>query len=332
MLFSATLSSNPQQLAALNLKNPKFYSIVSAKKLQRGIGENASRADHSASKQEGHSLSDEEEAAEAMVLPKTLEECYVRVGRTATKPLVLLALLHRLLEQSGDQSQEDDREEEEEEEEDEELEKEAERARKKLVVIFTSSVDSTHRLCRLLQLVPGLRVTAKNRSGKRSDATEGAEVARTTRSVPVAEFSSLLSAGARASLTRACARGAVQVVVCSDGMARGVDLPSVTAVVNYDLPPFVMTYVHRVGRTARAGKKGSAYTLVKGKSQEKKFFDMRSKLSSRGVARHLRVSTEECDAVRADYARSLGALKEVMEEEAQNELKPLEKIRRLPPA
>ena len=46
-------------------------------------------------------------------------------------------------------------------------------------------------------------------------------------------------------------------------MARGVDLPSVTAVVNYDLPPFVMTYVHRVGRTARgADGKGRALLFL----------------------------------------------------------------------
>ena len=49
----------------------------------------------------------------------------------------------------------------------------------------------------------------------------------------------------------------------------------------------------------------------------------------RPPARHSRVTTEECEAVRGAYERSLRALKEVMEAEASGELRPLEKIRRL---
>ena len=45
-------------------------------------------------------------------------------------------------------------------------------------------------------------------------------------------------------------------------MARGVDLPHVGVVVNYDAPSHLRTYVHRVGRTARAGRDGKTYTLV----------------------------------------------------------------------
>lgn len=52
-------------------------------------------------------------------------------------------------------------------------------------------------------------------------------------------------------------------LVCSDSLARGMDLPSVDHVVNYDVPAHVQTYVHRVGRTARAGRAGHAYTLIK---------------------------------------------------------------------
>ena len=52
-------------------------------------------------------------------------------------------------------------------------------------------------------------------------------------------------------------------LVCSDSLARGMDLTSVDHVINYDVPAHVQTYVHRVGRTARAGKPGTAYTLVR---------------------------------------------------------------------
>ena len=59
----------------------------------------------------------------------------------------------------------------------------------------------------------------------------------------------------------------VSVVICSDGMSRGMDIGFVSAVINYDIPGFAKTYVHRCGRTARAGKEGEAISLLKGKGQ-----------------------------------------------------------------
>lgn len=57
---------------------------------------------------------------------------------------------------------------------------------------------------------------------------------------------------------RASRRGASLVpqrcLVCSDVVARGIDIPEVHAVVNYSAPSHIQTYIHRVGRTARAGK------------------------------------------------------------------------------
>lgn len=45
-------------------------------------------------------------------------------------------------------------------------------------------------------------------------------------------------------------------------MARGIDLPHVSHVISYDVPVDMRRYVHRVGRTARAGKQGEAWSLV----------------------------------------------------------------------
>jgi hypothetical protein len=57
--------------------------------------------------------------------------------------------------------------------------------------------------------------------------------------------------------------GELSVVISSDAAARGVDVPHLSAVVQYDAPAHVKTYVHRVGRTARAGTSGVSYTLLR---------------------------------------------------------------------
>ena len=54
----------------------------------------------------------------------------------------------------------------------------------------------------------------------------------------------------------------VQLIVCSDVAARGLDIPDVSHVINYDAPHHSEDYVHRIGRTGRAGKTGCAFTIV----------------------------------------------------------------------
>lgn len=62
--------------------------------------------------------------------------------------------------------------------------------------------------------------------------------------------------------------GTVKVLVASDVAARGIDVKGVSHVINYDTPWHPDDYVHRIGRTGRAGAKGHAYTLVTDKDAE----------------------------------------------------------------
>lgn len=61
--------------------------------------------------------------------------------------------------------------------------------------------------------------------------------------------------------------GEVNVLIATDVAARGIDLPDVSHVINYDLPRTADVYLHRIGRTARAGKKGNAVSLVEAHDQ-----------------------------------------------------------------
>ena len=75
--------------------------------------------------------------------------------------------------------------------------------------------------------------------------------------VQVAEYSSSLSPPQRKGILRDFRLGKLQLLICSDAMARGMDIQDVCYVISYDVPNYVRTYIHRVGRTARAGNKGN---------------------------------------------------------------------------
>jgi ATP-dependent RNA helicase DeaD len=61
--------------------------------------------------------------------------------------------------------------------------------------------------------------------------------------------------------------GQTQLLVATDVAARGLDIPSVSHVVNYDVPSSPEVYVHRIGRTGRAGREGAAVTIVEPREQ-----------------------------------------------------------------
>ena len=71
-----------------------------------------------------------------------------------------------------------------------------------------------------------------------------------------------LGQGAREQALRAFRNGKVDVLVATDVAARGIDVEDVTHVINYQCPEDEKTYLHRIGRTGRAGKSGIAVTFV----------------------------------------------------------------------
>jgi superfamily II DNA/RNA helicase len=71
-----------------------------------------------------------------------------------------------------------------------------------------------------------------------------------------------LGQGAREQALRAFRSGKVDVLVATDVAARGIDIDDVTHVINFQCPEDEKTYVHRIGRTGRAGREGVAITLV----------------------------------------------------------------------
>jgi superfamily II DNA/RNA helicase len=80
--------------------------------------------------------------------------------------------------------------------------------------------------------------------------------------IPAAALSGDLSQGARTKALADFKAGRVKVLVATDVAARGIDIVQLPAVVNYDLPRSTTDYVHRIGRTGRAGESGVAVSFV----------------------------------------------------------------------
>ena len=103
-------------------------------------------------------------------------------------------------------------------------------AEEKKVLAFCNSIDTVHRMFTLACLFL-----------KEQEAI-------------IAESSSSLPAAKRETVMSAFQKGEVRLLISSDNIARGVDIPDVGVVVNYDLPSYTETYIHRSGRTARASE------------------------------------------------------------------------------
>lgn len=277
LLYSATLTRDPQKLASLRLVNPKHFDA-------RRLRESGDTTESGSNKYS---------------MPRTLSE-YLVECTAEQKPMVLLALI---LEQLHILSNEEDDDDDQNDEDNDDSPK-----KKKMIAVFTSSVDTTHRLTRLLQIL-----------------WKAADLGGVTSSV--AEFSSSLTQSERSQLVSRCGdpNDSLTVVVCSDGMSRGLQLDYVAVVVNYDVPGFAKTYVHRCGRTARAGKKGVAISLLKG-GQSVQFSKMRQLIDSPERVKPMGIKKSLVQSVLPVYRDCLQTLSNVLAAEDSGDLRSTDEI------
>lgn len=114
-------------------------------------------------------------------------------------------------------------------------------------------------LCRLLEMedLQNTLIFARTKVG-------AGELAETliSRGYPAEAIHGDLAQGERERILRRFRSGQLTILVATDVVARGVDIPSVSHVINFDVPQLAAEYVHRIGRTGRAGRGGEAITLI----------------------------------------------------------------------
>jgi len=201
---------------------------------------------------EGSSSTEESNRTQAHVLPSLLVESGVKVEDENIKPLYLMELLRRedILSPTplDDSSTPDFSEDDPASERSSPIPSQSfgETIPKsgsdtpRGVLIFTKSNESAVRLGRLIAL---LSPSSTHLIGTLTSTTPRAS---------------------RKSTLRSFSAGKISIMVASDLVSRGLDLPNLAHVINYDMPTSLTSYIHRIGRTARAGKRGCAWTLYTG--------------------------------------------------------------------
>lgn len=267
IICSATLTKNPQKLAALQLRHPVYFDVHGNREFSTA---DSGVAGEAISRMEGNTL---------YATPTGLLQAYV-VCKPEQKPLALIYLLQQL----------------------ESLRSRSDGLFLGQALVFTSSVDTTHRLTRLLQL---LQPTTRR----------------------IAEFSSNMSQAYRREIMDGLHKGEIAAVICSDAAARGLDFPDLTSVIQYDVAVHGRQYIHRVGRTARAGRLGVTYSLLRA-NQVRHFRQLiRANLHDRGASIKKEIITEEeINSIQRKYADMLPQLKSVLDAEKKGQLHKTEEI------
>ncbi|KAI0087292.1 P-loop containing nucleoside triphosphate hydrolase protein [Irpex rosettiformis] len=164
-------------------------------------------------------------------------------------------------------------------------------------IIFTKSAESTTRLVQLFQFFESSRLSSQT-----SPEDEG--------KVVIQPYSSDLNPSDRKTVLEKFKRQEIHILVCSDLISRGIDITHVSHVISYDAPVDMRKYVHRVGRTARAGREGHAWTLVE--DQEARHFkSMMREAGHLDTIKRMRVHEKDLSPLTPHYETALESLKHV---------------------
>lgn len=126
-------------------------------------------------------------------------------------------------------------------------------------IVFVSSVEAAATLVRLLNIImEDFPIHFCKTSS--STVEKGVDDASHT---AIIEYSAAMTPKEREEALTAFKMGRCRILVCSDAITRGIDIQGVNTVINYDAPVYAKTYVHRAGRTARAGNMGKVITLLR---------------------------------------------------------------------
>ncbi|XP_003701020.2 putative ATP-dependent RNA helicase Dbp73D [Megachile rotundata] len=169
-------------------------------------------------------------------------------------------------------------------------------------LIFTNSGESAHRLTILL----GSLLAVKN--------------------VTVGTLSAQLKPKERENVLGKFITGEIQILISSDALARGMDIPDVGLVISYDLPKHIKGYIHRAGRTGRAGKTGIVISILTPK-QVGLFKSMLSNVHK--AVPHIEKLELDSIASAVDYPSHIKNLKETLEEEKQRDLSRTKAVKRI---
>ncbi|KGJ49467.1 RNA helicase [Clostridium sp. NCR] len=111
-------------------------------------------------------------------------------------------------------------------------------------------------------------------------------------------------------------KGYFRYLIATDVAARGIDIDNITHVINYDVPVLRENYVHRIGRTGRAGKEGRAITFVM-KSDERRMFEIYS-YTGKELTMKMKPSKRLVMSLKPEFDKKLEQRQKVKEDKGAN--------------
>ncbi|GMG39158.1 unnamed protein product [Ambrosiozyma monospora] len=160
------------------------------------------------------------------------------------------------------------------------------------IIVFVARKESAHRL-RIVMGLLGLRVSELHGS-----------LTQDQRLKSITDFKKLT----------------VPILICTDLAARGLDIPKIEVVINYDMPKTHEIYLHRVGRTARAGREGTSMSFVGESSQDRAIVKEAIKqveLTKSGKAVGKNVDWPEIEKINKVIQEKQEIIEEILVEEKQ---------------